>query len=209
MLARRALGKRKVSIPVFKEQAMSPVRAILLALAACAIAACAGTPPRDAPATAAVAETVAQIRGLRTVRPDLLTSGQPEAEAWDALAAQGVTTVINLRPDAETEGRDGRGEVLAAGMVYHQIPVAGVDDLTADNAARLWSLIEGAPGPVLVHCASGQRAGALLALGARDAGAMSPEAALAFGQSAGMSAPWLEAAVRTRLGLPQDDATGE
>lgn len=190
---------------------MSPIRAILLAIAACAIAACAGTAPRvaDAPATAAAAETVAQIRGLRTLRPDLLTSGQPEAEAWGALAAQGVTTVINLRPDAETAGRDGRGEVLAAGMAYHQIPVAGVDDLTAANAARLWSLIEGAPGPVLVHCASGQRAGALLALGARDAGAMSPEAALAFGQSAGMSAPWLEAAVRTRLGLPQDDATGE
>lgn len=190
---------------------MSVSRTIPTILAACMLAACAGVAPTvaDAPAAGSAAPTVAEIRGLRTPRPDLLTAGQPAAEAWDALAAQGVTTVINLRPDAEMDGRDGRGEVLAAGMDYHQIPVAGVDDLTADNAARLWSLIEGAPGLVLVHCASGQRVGALLAVGARDAGAMSPQDALAFGQSAGLSAPWLEAAVRTRLGLPQDDATGE
>ena len=46
------------------------------------------------------------VPGLQSPRPDLLTGGQPEAGAWAGLAAHGVTTVINLRPDKELAGRD-------------------------------------------------------------------------------------------------------
>ena len=172
-----------------------------LACAALAPAAIAGTPPAQTDTTQP-ATADAGIPALREPSEGLLSAGQPDAGAWEALKAQGVTTVVNLRPDAEVQGRDEAADVAAAGMAYHQIPVAGTDDLTADNAARLWRLIEGAEGRVLVHCASGNRVGALLAIGAVNEGGMTPEEALAFGASAGLTHPRLEAAVRERLGSP-------
>ena len=127
------------------------------------------------------------VPGLQSPRPDLLTGGQPEAGAWAGLAAHGVTTVINLRPDKELAGRDEAGEVAAAGMRYHQIPVDGAAGLSLDKARELRSLLQDAKGPVLVHCASGNRAGGLLALmAARDEG-LPAEQALALGRDAGMT----------------------
>lgn len=170
-----------------------------LALACGTAMAGAGDPPHGAATDASVD---AGIPALREVRDDLLVSGQPAADAWATLKAQGVTTVVNLRPQAEVGERDERAEVEAAGLAYHAVPVAGTEDLTPDNASRLWALVHGADGRVLAHCASGNRVGALLALGAANEGGMSPEAALAFGKSAGLTSPKLEAEVRTRLGLP-------
>lgn len=182
----------------------------LLAAAACLAAmGCAGTPPAADPppqaATDAASSTAPAIPALRTPREDLLTAGQPAPDAWATLPAQGVTTIVNLRPGAEQPGRDEAAEVAAAGLAYHHLPVAGGDDLTADNAARLWRLIEGAEGRVLVHCASGNRVGALLAIGAANEGGMAPEEALAFGRAAGLASPRLKEVVRGRLDLPEVD----
>ena len=181
---------------------MRIVRPIAFAVAAVALVACAHRPAGSA-TSAAVADADA-VPNLRTPGNGLLlTAAQPGPGAWRVLAEQGVVAVVNLRPDDEQPGRDERAEVTAAGMAYHQVPVAGADGLTDDNAAKLWALVSAVPGKVLVHCASGNRAGALLALGAASAGAMSPEQALAFGQSAGLTQPKLEAAVRAKLGLPE------
>ncbi|MDH5835609.1 beta-lactamase hydrolase domain-containing protein [Luteimonas kalidii] len=148
------------------------------------------------------------VPGLRSPRPGLLTAGQPDAIAWPALAADGVVMVINLRPPSEVPERDLRAEVGAAGLAYHAIPIAGAADLTESNARELWRLVHEAPGTVLVHCSTANRAGALLALGAADAGDMSPTDAFAFGRSAGLTHPALDAHVRERLGIapePADD----
>ena len=181
-----------------------PIAFALAVLAAIALVACAHRPTESA-TSAAVADADADaVPNLRTPGNGLLlTAAQPGPGAWRVLAEQGVVAVVNLRPDDEQPGRDERAEVTAAGMAYHQVPVAGADGLTDDNAAKLWALVSAVPGKVLVHCASGNRAGALLALGAANAGAMSPEQALAFGQSAGLTQPKLEAAVRAKLGLPE------
>ena len=179
-----------------------PIAFALAVLAAIALVACAHRPAGSA-TSAAVADADA-VPSLRTPGNGLLlTAAQPGPGAWRVLAEQGVVAVVNLRPDDEQPGRDERAEVTAAGMAYHQVPVAGADGLTDDNAAKLLALVSAVPGKVLVHCASGNRAGALLALGAASAGAMSPEQALAFGQSAGLTQPKLEAAVRAKLGLPE------
>lgn len=137
------------------------------------------------------------IPGLREPRADLFTAGQPIPEAWDAVAESGITTVINLRPEKEMEGRDEAAEVAAAGIDYHQLPVAGAGDVNDANAEQLRRLIEQAPGPVLVHCASGNRVGALLALGAAADGEMTSEEAIAFGRDAGLAS--LESRVREVL----------
>ena len=136
----------------------------------------------------------------RQPRPGLYTGGQPTPGDWAALKARGVTMVVNLRPDAEMAVRNEAAEVAAAGMAYIGIPVAGADAVNADNARRLWTLLKASDAPVFVHCASGNRAGALLAIGAAHSGGMTLEAALEFGRAAGLTS--LEPVVRERLGMP-------
>lgn len=128
----------------------------------------------------------ADIPNLRRPNERILSGGQPGADAWRRLAAQGFTTVINLRP-AEMNGRNEAAEVTAAGMSYLELPVSGAADITIANGAALWHAVEGAPGPVLVHCASGNRVGALLAIGAANGGGMDKREALEFGKAAGLS----------------------
>lgn len=75
-----------------------------------------------------------------------------------------------------------------------------MDDIDADAARTLWREIESVPGPVLVHCASGNRVGTLLAIGAVREGGMTPEKGIAFGRAAGLGSA--ERRVREVLGLP-------
>lgn len=172
-----------------------------LALLALGLAGCAspgpGTPAPVAAATASQAETP-----LRAVAANLYSSGQPAPSQWPAIRARGVSTVINLRPAGEMGDRDEAAEVAAAGMAYRQLDVAGPEDITHASAAQVQAWIDEAPGPVLVHCASGNRAGALLALiGARNG--MAPEDAIQLGRRAGMTS--MEAPVRQALDLPDGD----
>lgn len=122
---------------------------------------------------------------LMTPRPGLYASGQPGTGDWAALSAAGVRTVVNLRTPGEMEGRDERAEVEAAGLRYVEIPVAGAAGIDADKATQLSALLAGSDGAVLVHCASGNRVGGLLAVAMAQTG-MSEDEALAFGRSAGM-----------------------
>jgi len=174
--------------------------------AAAIVMACATTlPVLAAPPVATAPDTWMQtsVPNLRQPNDRLLTGGQPDAAAWKQLAADGVTTVINLRPADEMAGRDEAAEVIAAGMSYRQIPVAGAAGITTENANALWTAIAQAPGKVLVHCASGNRVGALLALGAAEQGGMDSQQALQFGKAAGLSGA--EPRVREALGLPPAD----
>ncbi|WP_345294379.1 beta-lactamase hydrolase domain-containing protein [Luteimonas vadosa] len=141
----------------------------------------------------------ALIPGLREPSPRLLTGGQPEPAAWHRARTQGVTTVINLRTDAELGDRDESGEVERAGLVYRHLPVDGAGAITKDNARTLWQWLQEAEGTVLVHCGSGNRVGALLAVAAAIEGGMAPEAAIRYGQSAGLGSA--EARVREVLGV--------
>lgn len=133
-------------------------------------------------------------------RGDLITAGQPAPEDWLRLRGRQVSTVINLRTDAEMGARDEAAEVEAAGLSYEHLPIAGAADIDTRHADELWQLIQAAPGRVMVHCASGNRVGALLAIGAARHDDMSPQQALAFGKKAGLTS--LEPKVREVLGLP-------
>lgn len=150
---------------------------------------------RDAgPVAAAVPATSIE---LREPRPGLYTAAQPAADDWTAIAARGVSTVIDLRAPGELKDRDEAAEVRAAGMRYVAIPVAGAGGIDDANARRLRAALEAANGPVLVHCASGNRVGGLLALMEARSGTMTAEQALEFGRSAGMTST--EARVRELL----------
>ena len=183
---------------------MSPATLAGGLLVALIAAACAGPQPRTVypvpvqPSHPAPRPALPALV-LHQPRPGLYTSGQPAAGEWTRLAALGIGTVINLRPAAELEGRDEAAEVRASGLRYVNLPIAGAEGITQDNARALREAIAAAPGKVLVHCASGNRAGALLALAAHAQGLPATDA-LAFGKAAGLTS--LEPAVRDRLDLP-------
>lgn len=132
-------------------------------------------------------------------RPGLHTGGQPTAAQLDALAAQGVRTVIDLRTDGEDRGFDEAGAASERHLRYLHLPISGASDLTPANAEKLAQLLRANPGGVLLHCASGNRVGALLALMAAQQEHLPPEQALALGRKAGLKS--LEPTVEQALGL--------
>ena len=128
-------------------------------------------------------------------------SGQPSAEALAQLPAAGITTVIDLRPDQETPELDEQSVAIKAGLKYRALPIAGAADLTRENVLRFDQLLkETAAEDVLIHCASGNRVGAMLALQARWVQGKSAAEALAIGKAAGMTG--LAADVQKLLDAP-------
>tara|TARA_R110002126_G_scaffold8953_25_gene41210 strand:+ start:1400 stop:1918 length:519 start_codon:yes stop_codon:yes gene_type:complete len=127
---------------------------------------------------------------------NLVTGGQPTQQELAMLKAAGVTKVINLRGPNETISFDEKAEAEALGLSYISLPVAGAGEVTADKAKALYELLQGDE-KVLVHCASGNRVGALLAIGAHSIKGTPVEASLEFGRAAGLSS--LEPKVRAVL----------
>lgn len=128
----------------------------------------------------------------------LCTGGRPRPRDLEDAKSKGVRKVINLCPHAEDPGYDEPALVRQLGMEYVNIPVAGPTDLTRDNARRLADALEGGDGGILVHCASGNRVGALFALKAHFLDGKPVEQALADGRAHGLKA--MEPTVRQLLG---------
>jgi len=116
--------------------------------------------------------------------PSVVTGGAPSQEQLQAAHAAGFKTVISLLPETDPEAE----QVRALGMSFVSIPVAGPQDLTEDNARKLGEAMDRAGAkPLLLHCASGNRAGGLLALKAFFVDHMAPQDAIALGESAGLA----------------------
>ncbi len=103
--------------------------------------------------------------GLRNANQPLkgvATAGQPEVGHFGRLASAGYRTAIDLREPGEDRGLDEPETVRRAGMEYANVPVSheDVDDETFDRFREL--MAEPERRPVLVHCASANRVGALL-----------------------------------------------
>jgi len=126
----------------------------------------------------------------------ITVSGQPDAAAFSLIAEAGYVAVVDLRGLAEDRGLN-ESEVLdQLGLEYVVLPVSSPEAISYENAAKLDQILAGYDGPVLVHCGSGNRVGALLALSKSLSGA-DDDAALAYGRSAGLTG--LEPVVRSRL----------
>lgn len=133
-------------------------------------------------------------------KPGLHTGGQPSQEDLARLKSEGVRTVIDLRGPQEDRGYDEAAEARRLGLKYIALPIAGKDDITPANAKALNEALKAQDGDVLLHCASGNRVGALLALGAAQIEGVSKEEALVLGRAAGLKS--LEPVVVERLSEP-------
>lgn len=116
---------------------------------------------------------------------DVISAGQPDQAAVEQYAADGFKTVIDLRTAGEDRGMDEPAVVEAAGMKYVSLPI-GRSDITYEKAQQLDDLLASADGPVVLHCGSGNRVGALMALRASLKG-KSDDDALEVGREFGLT----------------------
>jgi uncharacterized protein (TIGR01244 family) len=93
---------------------------------------------------------------------NVLTAGQPTPDQIARLGRIGCAAVVDLRATGEPRGYDEPAAVAAAGMEYVHLPVTA-DTLSDGEFDRLREYLRAhADRPVLVHCASANRVGALL-----------------------------------------------
>ena len=139
-----------------------------------------------------------QVVETGVVQPvDGITSaGQPDTAAFKVFADNGYVAVVDLRTAGEERGLDEQAVVEGLGMDYVLLPIDS-KSISFENAKALDTLIGRYDAPVLVHCASANRVGALLALRASLAGA-DDDAAVEIGKIGGLTR--LEPEVRELLG---------
>ena len=141
-----------------------------------------------------------RLPNLKQPEERIFSCGQPSREAIEALCQSGCEVIVNLRPPAECGDFDEAGCARELGLAYHNIPIAGPGDLGSDAVETLDRILkEAGDRPVVIHCASGNRVGGLLALHACWKRGMSPEEALAYGERSGLAAPGLRAVVRDMM----------
>jgi sulfide:quinone oxidoreductase len=104
---------------------------------------------------------------LFALAPGVSVAGRLDRADIDALAAAGVRTIINNRPDGEDPGQlpaaEARRIAEAHGIAYHHIPITAATLSRADVDAFAAVMRDG-PAPVVAHCRSGTRSALLWAL---------------------------------------------
>ena len=151
-------------------------------------------PPASPPAPA----TLIDIPNARMATPSILVGGQPSAEQVEEAARAGYRTIVNLRAPGEKGEWDEATKATELGLSYISMPIAGMEAITVEAAGRLAEILDDPETlPAMVHCASGNRVGALFALKAHHLDGADIETALAAGREAGLTK--LEGAVRELL----------
>lgn len=143
-----------------------------------------------------MSQTHLTIPNLKELGGGVWTAGQPSRENLEQAKDAGFNSVITLCPQGEC-GWDEKTVVEQLGMRYSCIPISSGGDLSEASARALHVELESSPRPVLVHCGSANRVGALFALKAHFVDGHPPETALDHGRRAGLVG--LEAAVRQIL----------
>ncbi|WP_417442672.1 serine/threonine protein phosphatase [Idiomarina abyssalis] len=140
----------------------------------------------------------AGIESPKQVSEKLWVMGTPSDEQLAKFADNGGDVVINLLSQKEMTESEEAAVVTRNGMAYYHVPVNGADGVTFENARMVDRiLLENSDKTVLVHCASSNRVGALMALRAGWLDGMSVEKALEVGREHGMTS--LEEKVKTML----------
>lgn len=102
----------------------------------------------------------------------VFVSGQIAPGDMAEIAALGVTTIVNNRPDGEEPGQPSGDEIAdaaeAAGLTYREVPVSG--GIEPQQVGTMAEVMADADGPLLLYCRSGARSALLWALAQRGSG---------------------------------------
>ena len=113
---------------------------------------------------ASIAGAEKKDHGLLNARypePDVLFGGQPTEAQLEAMAADGLSFVLDLRAEGEDRGFDESAALQSLDVPYLNLPV-DADRLTEPATfERFIETMKKLDGATLVHCASGNRVGAL------------------------------------------------
>lgn len=138
------------------------------------------------------------LENIRHPQESRIVSGAIDAEDIGRLRAAGIKHLINLRTEKESEGLNEALIAAGLGIDYRWIPIHGAESLTRENARQLDAALAAAGDELtLVHCASGNRVGALIAVREAWIRNRSIEDAIAEGKRWGLTS--LETSVRTLL----------
>lgn len=139
----------------------------------------------------------------------VLLASQPAAPDFAVLADQGYRSVLNLRSEPEMTQLDfDERELLEEqGLNYYHVGFAGADELTDDIFDRTRQILNDSENhPILVHCASANRVGAVwLAHRVIDHG-LDYDAALEEAKTIGLRSDALEELARDYIARHQDAA---
>ena len=138
-----------------------------------------------------------QVVNAVTPVSGVIAAGRLQPDDIAGLQQAGIRHVIDLTLDAETPDFDEAKAVRAAGMRYSNLPLRGAPDLTRENAIAFDELMRSAERPVLVHCSSANRVGAIAALRAAWVDGKSEEESIGIGKAWGLKG--LEPDVRERI----------
>lgn len=140
------------------------------------------------------------IPNLLFVEPNHYSGGYVSPEALTQVKAEGISHVIDMLPDNEHGGFDESAMAAELGLYYAHLPIMGGNDLNRANAEALDRLLaEAGDAPVLIHCMSGNRVGALFALRAHWLQGLPAVEALQVGRRYGLTR--MEPLVIQLLGL--------
>jgi uncharacterized protein (TIGR01244 family) len=111
---------------------------------------------------------------MRQLDDRTLVSGQIAPGDVAGLAQQGITVLVNNRPDGEEPGQPMASEIeeaaAQAGITYHFVPIIrGIGPADVEEMQKAWREAEG--GKLLAFCRSGRRSAFACALAHRDEGA--------------------------------------
>jgi len=128
-----------------------------------------------------------EIPNAKEITSGIMTGGQPSEADLAILAAEGYDAIINLRAEDEFSDFDEQSLVMGLGMDYFSIPMPGPEYLGDDHSiAALEQALSSGNKKVMIHCGSGNRAGALVALHAYFIKGLAPEVAFQLGEATGL-----------------------
>lgn len=108
----------------------------------------------------------------RQLDDKVLVSGQIAPDDVADFAAQGVTMIVNNRPDGEDPGQPTSAEIeeaaQAAGLDYRSIPI--IRGIGPADAEAMQDAIKATKGKMLAFCRSGTRSALAWALARNDEG---------------------------------------
>jgi len=104
---------------------------------------------------------------LMELAPGIAAAAALSAADIEALAASGVKTIVNNRPDGEDPGQlpadEARRLCAAHGIAYHHIPFVAAT-LTRADIDAFSAVLHSDPKPLVAHCRSGTRSTMIWAL---------------------------------------------
>ena len=131
------------------------------------------------------------VTRLHTFEGVFLAS-QPSEADFEQASMGGIRTVINLRHDAEMLGMDEAGVIQGLGLNYVHVPWNGPEEMTDEVLDTLRTQLREAERPILLHCKSANRVGAVWLAYRMLEGGLSESEAKAEAKTVGLKSPAYE-----------------